>query len=65
MCIRDRGSFIRDGDPNSRLDSAAPSWPTFATDRRATLVIDAHDSVVDDLDGPLREAWGDEVLGFR
>ena len=59
------GSFIRDGDPNSRLDSATPSWPTFTTDRRATLVIDAHDSVVDDLDGPLREAWGDEVLGFR
>ena len=59
------GSFIRDGDPNSGLDSPASTWPTFTTDRRATLAIDAHDSVVDDLDGPLREAWGDEVLGFR
>lgn len=47
----------------------APAWeayrPTGADSRRATLVIDAHDTVVSDLDGPLRTAWGDEVLTFR
>ena len=31
---------------------------------RQTLVIDAHDSVVADLDATLRTAWGDEVLTF-
>ncbi|GAC47928.1 putative carboxylesterase [Gordonia aichiensis NBRC 108223] len=59
------GAFIRDGDPNSGLDAAAPVWPAFTADRRATLVIDAKDRVVDDLDADLRAAWGDEVLGFR
>ena len=59
------GAFIRDGDPNSGLDSSAPVWSAFVSDRRATLVIDADDRVVDDLDADLRTAWGDEVLGFR
>jgi para-nitrobenzyl esterase len=29
------------------------------------LVIERHDSVVDDLDAALRAAWGDQVLDFH
>lgn len=47
----------------------APTWPPYATadtaDARATLVIERQDTIVPDLDGPLRPAWGDEVLDFR
>ncbi|MDZ8171676.1 carboxylesterase/lipase family protein [Microbacterium xanthum] len=43
----------------------AVSWPAFDSDRRATLVIDGVDRVVDDLDATLRAGWGDEVLAFR
>ncbi|BAJ75459.1 carboxylesterase type B [Microbacterium testaceum StLB037] len=42
-----------------------PGWPEYSSDSRATLVIDRHDRVVDDLDADLRRAWGDEVLSFR
>ncbi|MFJ4167673.1 carboxylesterase/lipase family protein [Microbacterium sp. NPDC089698] len=46
-----------------------PVWPAYSVADdggiRATLVIDRQDAVVDDLDGPLRPAWGDEVLDFR
>ncbi len=46
-----------------------PAWDRYRTEasgaQRATLVIDSHDSLVDDLDRPLREAWGDQVLTFR
>ena len=47
----------------------SPAWARFQTGAvegtRATLVIDAHDSLVTDLDAPIRAAWGDEVLTFR
>ena len=42
-----------------------PHWAPFRTDGRSTLVIDADDRVVDDLDGTIRAAWGDQVLSFR
>lgn len=51
-------------------DPSAPDgvdWPRFSVtgeNARATLVIDRHDVVVDDLDGDLRRAWGDETLAF-
>ncbi|KTS02105.1 carboxylesterase/lipase family protein [Microbacterium testaceum] len=45
--------------------SGAADWPVFSPDSRATLVIDRHDRIVDDLDADLRRAWGDEVLTFR
>jgi para-nitrobenzyl esterase len=44
---------------------AEPAWPPFDTSVRATLVIDATDRVVDDLDGELRRAWGEQVLSFE
>lgn len=42
-----------------------PVWRRYRADDRATLVIDKHDAVVDDLDGDIRTAWGDQVLNFR
>ncbi|MGE2691538.1 carboxylesterase/lipase family protein [Mycolicibacterium pulveris] len=42
-----------------------PAWPAYRKDDRATLVIDAQDRVVDDLDADVRTAWGDQVLSFR
>ena len=55
-------SFARDGVPGT--PAAAPHWRPY-DDARATLVIDRYDSVVDDLDAPVRRAWGDDVLSFR
>jgi para-nitrobenzyl esterase len=42
-----------------------PQWRPYRADDRATLVIDKQDAVVDDLDAPLRSAWGEDVLSFR
>ncbi|MGV9709183.1 carboxylesterase/lipase family protein [Gordonia sp. NPDC003424] len=55
-------SFAHRGDP--ARDPTLP-WPAFDVEDRATLVIDAEDRIVADLDADLRKAWGDEVLGFR
>ncbi|QBJ96619.1 carboxylesterase/lipase family protein [Rhodococcus sp. ABRD24] len=41
-----------------------PQWDAYNRENRATLVIDKHDTVVRDLDGPLREAWGEQVIAF-
>ncbi len=48
-------AYAHDGIPG-------PGWPRYDEDTRATLVIDAEDRVVPDLDGPLREGWGERVL---
>lgn len=55
-------AFAVHGEPDG---GAEPAWPAFDQARRATLVIDVHDRVVDDLDGELRRAWGDQVLSFE
>lgn len=59
-------TFVAGGEP-AAVD--APEWPVYRVDQdadaaRATLVIDAQDSLVVDLDHDLRAAWGDEVLSF-
>ncbi|MXP23960.1 hypothetical protein GIY30_21715 [Gordonia sp. HNM0687] len=46
-------------------DGGALPWPAFDEQVRATLVVDAADRIVDDLDRDIRRAWGDEVLSFR
>ncbi|MFJ3491467.1 carboxylesterase/lipase family protein [Leifsonia aquatica] len=51
-------SFARTGVPGD-------GWPAYSDTERATLVIDAQDRMVPDLDAPLRTAWGDVVLSFR
>lgn len=55
-------AFAVSGTPDG---TASPAWPAFDLSARATLVIDAHDRVVDDLDGELRRAWGEQVLSFE
>lgn len=55
-------AFAVAGDPTG---DAEPPWPAYDTEVRATLVIDAHDRVVDDLDADLRAAWGASVLSFE
>ncbi|TFV57377.1 carboxylesterase/lipase family protein [Mycobacterium sp. PS03-16] len=52
--------FAAAGEPGG-----SPRWRAYRSDDRATLVIDGDDAVVDDLDGPLRTAWGDQVLSFQ
>lgn len=54
--------FARTGVPQG--PDGEPRWDSYDATHRATLVIDKHDRVVSDLDGHLRDAWGDEVIAF-
>jgi para-nitrobenzyl esterase len=56
-------NFAVDGNPVG--PAGDPRWRPYRKDDRATLVIDAQDRVVEDLDHDVRTAWGDEVLHFR
>jgi para-nitrobenzyl esterase len=56
-------NFAVDGNPAG--PAGDPTWRPYRKDDRATLLIDAQDRVVDDLDREVRTAWGDEVLSFR
>ncbi|UXA15893.1 carboxylesterase/lipase family protein [Mycobacterium sp. SMC-4] len=56
-------NFARTGQPSAA--PGEPQWDPYDDDRRATLVIDKQDSVVHDLDAPVRRAWGDDILSFR
>jgi para-nitrobenzyl esterase len=59
-------NFAADSDPNTPGSTVGePKWRPHRAADRSTLVIDKVDTVVDDLDGDLRVAWGDQVLGFR
>jgi para-nitrobenzyl esterase len=55
-------SFAVDGKPSA--PAGDPEWRRYRKEDRASLLIDAQDRVVDDLDRELRLAWGDEVLSF-
>lgn len=64
-------AFAHGRTPDSEVPGS-PHWPAYVATTpdgsdgaRATLVIERHDTVVDDLDAPLRAAWGDDVLDFR
>jgi para-nitrobenzyl esterase len=56
-------NFAVDGTPSA--PAGDPMWRPYRKEDRATLVIDAADQVVDDLDRDVRLAWGNEVLSFR
>lgn len=56
-------NFAVDGTPAG--PAGDPVWRPYRAADRATLLIDAQDRVVDDLDRDLRTAWGDQVLSFR
>lgn len=51
-------AFAHDGLPGT-------GWPAYDLERRDTLVIDRQDRLVSDLDGSLRQGWGEHVLTFR
>jgi para-nitrobenzyl esterase len=46
--------FIKTGDPNG---AGLPPWPTYDTQRRATLLLDCACQVVDDPAGAARALW--------
>ncbi|OBI82619.1 carboxylesterase/lipase family protein [Mycobacterium sp. E740] len=56
-------NFAVDGTPAGLAGD--PVWRPYRAPERSTLIIDAHDRMVDDLDRDVRAAWGDEVLSFR
>lgn len=55
-------AFGRTGSPSC---DSAPEWPNYDKDARSTLLINRHDSVSDDPDGTVRQAWGEDILGFK
>lgn len=60
--LRTRWTAFAHGDSPDAPD--AVSWTPYDTATRDTLVIEAADRVVPDLDGSLRAGWGDAVLAF-
>lgn len=54
-------AFAKGEAPNA---PDAPAWAAYELTSRSTLVIDAVDRCEPDLDGALREGWGDTVLSF-
>lgn len=59
-------AFAHGRTPDADGVAGAPLWPAYdPAATRATLVIERHDTVVDDLDAALRAAWGDQVLDFH
>jgi para-nitrobenzyl esterase len=40
-------------------------WPRYDEALRATLLIDATDTIVNDPNSAQRTAWGERVLGFK
>jgi para-nitrobenzyl esterase len=56
-------NFATQGKPLG-LDGE-PEWLPYEAADRACLVIDRHDSVVNDVDLHIRSAWGSDVLTFR
>lgn len=55
-------AFGRTGNPET---DDHPAWPTYNESTRSTLLINRADSISNDPDGSIRQAWGDEILGFK
>jgi para-nitrobenzyl esterase len=53
-------TFARNGDPGNE---AIPSWPAYAAERRATMLLDDKCRVVDDPDGEVRPLWSKVATG--
>jgi para-nitrobenzyl esterase len=58
-------NFAHHSDPNITLEDGSISWPGYEEDARATLLIDGKDSIAYDPDGNIRQAWGEEVIGYK
>jgi para-nitrobenzyl esterase len=54
-------AFARTGDPNHRH---IPTWPSYDSQRRATMVFDLETRVVEDPDGPDRLCWTEHIGGM-
>ena len=48
----------RTGDPNHNL---LPDWPPYTLDRRATMLFNTTNTLVDDPDSDERQAWGERT----
>lgn len=55
-------AFGRNADPSC---DSQPSWPQYDETSRSTLLINKTDSIANDPDGAVRQAWGEGILGFR
>jgi para-nitrobenzyl esterase len=55
-------SFALTGDPEA---NAHQPWPQYRKKTRSTLIIDVTDSVVNDPDAAVRQAWGDVPFGYN
>jgi para-nitrobenzyl esterase len=53
-------TFARNGDPGSDV---IPTWPTYAAERRATMLLDDTCKVVNDPDGEVRPLWSKVATG--
>jgi para-nitrobenzyl esterase len=53
-------TFARNGDPGSDV---IPTWPTYAAERRATMLLDDTCKVVNDPDGEVRPLWSKVAAG--
>jgi para-nitrobenzyl esterase len=61
-------SFAESGEPlglGPLEGGPAPEWPRYDAERRATLLFDRGERVVDDPDAEIRRAWGDRVIAFE
>ncbi|OBK20314.1 carboxylesterase [Mycobacterium asiaticum] len=56
-------NFATHGSPEG--PAGEPHWRPYTETDRACLVIDKHDTVVDDVDARIRDAWGAQMVGFR
>lgn len=55
-------SFVKGERPDC-VDG--PDWQAYEQSGRATLVISATDTVIEDLDADVRASWGEQVIGFH
>lgn len=55
-------SFAQNSNPESQSGLA---WPEYNELTRATLIIDENDSIENDPDGNVRQAWGEQVVGYK
>ena len=55
-------SFVHTSRPDSE---SKLSWPQYDELTRNTLLIDARDSIEQDPEGDIRQAWGEQIIGYK
>ncbi|MCW2659675.1 MAG: carboxylesterase [Mycobacterium sp.] len=56
-------NFATHGKPAG--PAGEPDWTAYQEADRACLIIDKRDTIASDVDGPIRAAWGSEMVSFR